>query len=416
MDIGSFQVAGDALLRVDEAWDRLARAVLPLGRVDTVALANADGRVLAETVTSAVALPRFDNSAMDGWAVRRRDLSPAGPTLLPQGGRIAAGHSSEGVSAAGKAVRIFTGAPLPADADLVVMQEDATVEPDGRVRLPALPRRSDNVRRAGEDVALDAVVLSPGRRLRPQDVALAAAAGRATLRVAARLRVALFSTGDEVREPGSPLGPAAIYDSNRVLLHALLRRAGAEVTDLGILADDRTALTARLREAAAGHDLVLTSGGVSAGEEDHVRAAVAAQGALAFWKLAIKPGRPVALGRVGGTPFLGLPGNPVAAFIAYAHVGRPLLARLTGEHLSFPGGRPVRAGFRYASPLGRRDFLRVRLATGADGLEEAVKHPHDGASSLPSLSDTAGLLVVREDVADLAPGAVAPFVSYAELW
>jgi molybdopterin molybdotransferase len=313
-------------------------------------------------------------------------------------------------------VRIFTGAPLPHDADLVVMQEEASMGADGAVLLPALPRPGNNVRRAGEDVALGATVLQRGRRLRPQDVALAAAAGLAEVEVASRPRVALFSTGDEIREPGAPLGPAAIYDSNRMLLRALLHRAGAEVTDLGILADERTSLSARLREAAAGHDLVVTSGGVSAGEEDHVRAAVAAQGALAFWKLAIKPGRPVALGRIGETPFLGLPGNPVAAFIAYAHVGRPLLARLAGEELSFPAGRPVRAGFPYARPPGRRDFLRVRLTTGADGLEEAIKHPHDGASSLPSLSDTAGLLVVREDVAELAPGDVAPFVAYSELW
>jgi molybdopterin molybdotransferase len=416
MDIGSFLAAGDAPLRVEEAWDRLAGAVPALGRLETVKLADADGRVLAEAVTSAVALPRFDNSAMDGWAVRSADLSKTGSTLLPRGGRIAAGQSAEGVSAAGVAIRIFTGAPLPADADLVVMQEDATIEQDGRIRLPALPRRSDNVRRAGEDVALGAVVLQSGRRLRPQDVALAAAAGRAALQVSARLRVAMFSTGDEIREPGVPLGPAAIYDSNRMLLRALLHRAGADVTDLGILADDRNALSASLREAAAGHDLVVTSGGVSAGDEDHVRAAIAAQGELAFWKLAIKPGRPVALGRIGGTPFLGLPGNPVAAFIAYAHVGRPLLARLAGEDLPFPAGRPVRAGFRYSRPPGRRDFLRVRLATGVDGLEEAQKHPHDGASSLSSLSETSGLLVVREEVAELAPGDVAPFVSYAELW
>lgn len=402
--------------RVARAWHEIQRAVAPLGRTERVPLAQADGRILAAAVTSMVALPRFDNSAMDGWAVRSADLSSLRPTRLVIGGRIAAGQSSAGLSAAGRAIRIFTGAPLPADADLVIMQEDAEPGPDGMVLLPALPRRSSNVRKAGEDVPLGARVMAPGRRLTPQDVALAAAAGCADLEVARRVRVALFSTGDEIREPGTPLGPAAIHDSNRILLHALLRRAGAQVTDLGILADSREALAARLAQAAQHHDLVVTSGGVSGGEEDHVRAAVAAGGQVSFWRLAIKPGRPVAMGRIGATPFLGLPGNPVAAFVTFAHVARPLLARLAGEELHFAEGRPVRSAFHYRKPEGRRDVLRVRLAPGEDGREEAIKHPHDGASSLLSLSETAGLLVLREETTEVLPGDLAAFIPYADLW
>lgn len=403
-------------LTVEDAWAAINARTAPLGRTETVPLAEADGRVLAETVSSSVALPRFDNSAMDGWAVRTADLSEDGPTLLPVSGRIAAGHGAAGLSAAGSAVRIFTGAPLPADADLVIMQEEVEPGPDGSVRLPSLPRKADNIRRAGEDVAFGAVVLPAGRRLRPQDVALAAAAGRRELLVATRARAALFSTGDEIREPGEPLGPAAIHDCNRTLLAALLRRAGAEVTDLGIIRDDPAALAARVAEAAASHDLLVTSGGVSAGEEDHVRAALSALGSIEFWRLAIKPGRPVAMGDVRGRAFVGLPGNPVAAFVGFAHVVRPLLARLAGEDLAPPAGVPVRAGFSYRKPAGRRDFIRVRLGLDAGGLPAALKHPHDGASSLTSLSETAGLLVLGEEVTTVEPGFVAPFLGYPVLW
>jgi molybdopterin molybdotransferase len=406
----------EPVMTVDEAWASIVSRTVTLSHTETVPLAAADGRVLAEDVTSAVALPRFDNSAMDGWAVRAADLSLDAATRLPVGGRIPAGHSAAGIAASGVAVRIFTGAPLPADADLVIMQEDAEPAADGTVLLPALPRRSDNIRRAGEDVALGSTVLTAGRRLRPQDVALAAAAGRRTLHVSMPVRVALFSTGDEIREPGEPLGPAAIHDCNRTLLAALLRRAGAEVTDLGIVRDDPAALAARVAEAATAHDLLVTSGGVSTGEEDHVRAALASLGSLSFWRLAIKPGRPVALGDIRGRAFVGLPGNPVAAFVGFAHVVRPMLAKLAGEELAPPAGVPVRAGFAYRKPPGRRDFIRVRLGLAADGLPAALKHPHDGASSLTSLSETAGLLVLGEAVTEVEPGFVAPFLAYPDLW
>jgi molybdopterin molybdotransferase len=402
-------------MTVGEAIAELGRRIAPLAGTEMAPLVGADGCVLAEDVASAVSLPRFDNSAMDGWAVRSADLSGAGPTRLPARGRIAAGHSAASISAEGCAVRIFTGAPVPEDADLVIMQEDAGLEGDS-VLLPALPRRASNIRRAGEDVALGAVVLRAGRRLRPQDVALAAAAGRSAVLVRKALRVALFSTGDEVCDPGAALGPGAIYDSNRVLLSALLRRSGAVVIDLGILADERASLARRLSEATASHDVVITSGGVSMGEEDHVRAAVESVGSLAFWKLAIKPGRPMALGVIEGKPFVGLPGNPVAAFITYTHIARPLLALLAGEDRPPLAGQPVRAGFSYRKPEGRRDFIRVRLAPGPDGMLEALKHPHDGASSLTSLSETAGLLVLEEAVTVVAPGLVAPFIPYADLW
>ncbi|MBV9567028.1 MAG: molybdopterin molybdotransferase MoeA, partial [Hyphomicrobiales bacterium] len=305
---------GGALMPVDAALTLIAERVLPVAGVEEVPLSRADGRVVAADIRSPIALPPFANSAVDGYAVRYADLDPKAPTELPLRGRIAAGGSATGLMTQGAAVRVFTGAPLPEDADTVFMQEDAKATPT-HVVLPSGLRRGANLRHAGEDVAREAVALPAGRRMTPPDVALAAATGFACIAVRRRLKVALFSTGDELIEPGEPLAEGAIYDSNRLLLAALLRRFGVEVSDLGILRDDRDELARRLASAASGHDLILTSGGVSTGEEDHVRAAVESIGRLVFWRLAIKPGRPVAMGIIDGVPFAGLPGNPVAVFV-----------------------------------------------------------------------------------------------------
>ena len=313
----AFAFGGD-LMRVEEALALVSARIPPIAETERVQLADADGRVLVRSVVAPINLPVFDNSAVDGYAVAHADLDPDAATLLPVVGRIAAGQTAERHRAHGTAVRIFTGAPMPAGTDTVFMQEDVRLLEDGRVELPSGLARGANCRAKGEDIARGEEALAAGRRLEPRDIALVAALGLSHLEVRRRPRVAVFSTGDEICEPGTPLAPAAIYDSNRYALTALLRRCGCEVTDLGVLRDNRDAMQASLSTASQAHDLVVTSGGVSAGEEDHVRAAIAGRGSLVFWRLAIKPGRPVAMGVMNGTPLVGLPGNPVAVFVTFA--------------------------------------------------------------------------------------------------
>jgi molybdopterin molybdotransferase len=312
-------------------------------------------------------------------------------------------------------VRIFTGAPMPADADTVFMQEDVRLAGD-RVVLPPGLKPGANRRRAGEDVSRGDCVIPAGRRLRPQDLALAAATGFDSLSVRRPLRVALFSTGDELSEPGTALRPGAIHDSNRVMLGALLRRLGVTVADLGILRDEPEVLAHRLAAAAGDHDLILTSGGVSVGEEDHVKAAVEAVGRLAFWRLAIRPGRPVAMGQIGQKPFVGLPGNPVAAYVTLLFVVRPLIARLAGQTLAPPTPQSVRAAFGYRKKPGRREYLRVIVALGADGVVEARKYPKDGSAALTSLTESDGLAEVSDDAAGVSEGEIIRFYPHALLW
>jgi molybdopterin molybdotransferase len=405
---------GGELMSVDEARALILSRLEPLAGVERVPLIEADGRVLAESVVASVNLPPFDNSAVDGYAVRHGDLAGAGPTMLPLAGRVAAGAALESALVAGHAVRIFTGAPMPPGLDTVFMQEDVELTGEG-VSLPPGLKREANTRRAGEDLEKGAVALKAGRRLSPGDIALLAALGLPEVPVRRPLRVALFSTGDEIVSPGEALRPAALYDANRFMLHALLRRLGCAVSDLGILPDRREAVSQALAEAAPEHDLILTSGGVSTGEEDHVKAAVESAGALTFWRLGIKPGRPVALGVVGGTPFIGLPGNPVAVFVTFTQVARALIARLSGEHFVPPQPLRVRSGFAYKKKEGRREYVRVRLVPGDDGVLEAHKHPREGAGVITSLTETDGLVELPEDVTRIEAGASVGFVSYAGL-
>jgi molybdopterin molybdotransferase len=405
---------GGELMSVDEARELVLARLPPVADVEPVPLNEADGRVLAETIVAPVDLPPFDNSAVDGYAVRHRDLAATAPTLLPLAGRVAAGATLQGEALAGHAVRIFTGAPMPAGLDTVFMQEDVTLRGDA-VTLPPGLKREANTRRAGEDLPKGARALAAGRRLTPGDVALLAALGLAEVPVRRRLRVALFSTGDEIVSPGEPLRPAALYDANRFMLHALLRRLGCAVTDLGVLPDRREAVASALSGAAPEHDLILTSGGVSTGEEDHVKAAVESGGSLAFWRLGIKPGRPVALGVVAGTPFIGLPGNPVAVFVTFTQVARALIARLAGESFAPPLPLTVRSGFSYKKKEGRREYVRVRLVPGADGALEAQKHPREGAGVITSLTETDGLVELPEGVTRIEAGEPVGFLSYASL-
>ena len=398
----------------------IAERVQPVTETERVALAAARGRVLASNMIAPLDLPPFDNSAVDGYAVRHRDLDAQAETRLAIGGRLTAGSAAAQPIGAGEAVRIFTGAPMPAGADTVFMQEDVRTEA-GAVIVPAGLKPGANRRLAGEDVRNGAVVLPAGRRLAAQDVALAAAVGLTALDVRRRVRVALFSTGDEIVEPGSARPAAALYDANRTLLDGMLERLGAAVTDLGILKDDPAALEKAIARAARDHDLVLTSGGVSTGEADHVRTAVEKIGRLVFWRVAIKPGRPVAMGVIrgpseaNGAAFVGLPGNPVAAFVTFARVVRPLFLRLAGAVPEPLTALPVRLAFAYKKKTGRREYVRVALRAAADGAIEAVKHPQEGAGVITSLTETDGLAELSENTTTVEPGSTVGFLSYATL-
>ena len=299
------------------------------------------------------------------------------------------------------------------------MQEDVRVD-EQSVVVPTGLKRGANRRLAGEDVRAGSVVLPAGRRLAPQHIGLAAGVGLTRLTVRRQVRVAVFSTGDEIVEPGTERPVAALFDANRYLLAGLLDRLGARSTDLGILPDDPGELARAIAAAAAGHDLVLTSGGVSTGEADHVRGAVEATGSLVFWRVGIKPGRPVAMGVVrggdgGSAAFVGLPGNPVAVFVTFARVVRPLLLRLAGAEMLPLVALPVRAAFDYRKKTGRREYVRVRLRQTADGVFEAVKHAQDGAGVITSLTETDGLIELPEDITEVKIGATVGYLSYASL-
>jgi molybdopterin molybdotransferase len=406
---------GGPMMSVDEAVGIIAARVTPAPDVETVALAQADGRVLAGEVRAPLPLPPFTNSAVDGYAVASRDLGESEAQTFSVAGRIQAGAAANEAIRPGQAVRIFTGAPMPEGADTVFMQEDVRIDDAGKVVLPAGLRPGANVRPAGEDIPLGHAALAAGQRLRPQDVALAAAFGLTQLDVVRRIRVAVFSTGNELVSPGEPRAPAQLFDSNRFMLMAMLARLGCEVSDLGIIRDDRASLADALINVAASHDLILTTGGVSTGEEDHVKAGVESVGKLVLWRMAIKPGRPVAMGIIGGTPFIGLPGNPVASFVTFAHVVRPTVLALSGARQQPLVPMPVRAGFAYRKKIARREYVRVSLRKSQDGALEAVKFPREGAGLLSSLVDTDGLVELGEDVTRVEPGQMVGFLGYASL-
>lgn len=410
---------GGALMRLDAALSELSQRLVPIAAVETLSLALCHGRILAETLTAKVAVPPRDNSAVDGYAVYHDDLVQGGETRLPVIGRAAAGHPYPAPQPRGAAVRVLTGAVMPLGSDgihpdTVMMQEDCRLDGEAMVIRPGI-KRGANRRLAGEDVQDGETVLPAGRILTAADLALAAAAGHAVLNVRRPLRVALISTGDEVHEAGSALPDGGIYDANRPLLFALLTAAGCKVSDLGIQPDRRDHLAAVFADAARQHDAVITSGGVSTGDEDHVKAAIEAHGRLDFWRLAIKPGRPVALGLVGGVPFFGLPGNPVAAMLTFCFFARPLLQRLNGATPIPPRSFPVTAGFSYKKKSDRREWVRVSLLDDGKGGWRAEKYAVDGAGVITSLTRTDGLIELPEDLLRLDPGETARFYPYDAL-
>lgn len=352
------------MLSTQEALDAVLAAARPLDERETVDTLAANGRVLAADVVATLDVPPMDTSAMDGYAVRTADLT-GDATVLPVSQRIPAGHAPEPL-ASGTAARIFTGAPVPPGADAVVMQEQCEAREDGTIVIRHAPEAGEFVNRQGADIRRDSVVLAAGTRLRAQSLGLAASVGIAKLQVARRLRVAVFFTGDELTMPGEPLRAGSIYNSNRFVLRSLLENLGCEMTDYGIVPDNLAATRAILRDAARGNDLIITSGGVSVGEEDHVKPAVEAEGRLNLWQIALKPGKPLAYGEVnrmgGGTAhFVGLPGNPVSSFVTFLLFVRPFILRLQGVTDVTPRRIAMRADFTQKKADRRNEFVRARL-------------------------------------------------------
>lgn len=401
---------GSDLLPEAEALARL-EAVTPLvSSARTVSLGEAIGAYAAETVVAPRPIPAHDNSAVDGYAFRRETTAEAPLAVI---GEAFAGRPFEGKVRSGETVRIFTGAVMPTGTDTVAMQEDV-LHKDGIV-VPGSLKSGANRRRAGEDVAEDEVIVTPGTRLGPADLAEVAAAGFDRLRVHAPLRVAIVSTGDELLEPGTPFVDGRVYDSNKIMLKGLLASYPVEITDVGMIADDRALVTETLKDLCARHDVILTSGGASTGEGDHIVAALEALGSVHFWRIAVKPGRPLALGQIGQCLTVGLPGNPVAVMVCFLLYVRPILMKAGGGPWPKPVAYPLPAAFEMPKKKrDRREYLRGLLVTD-QGRLAVDKYARDGSGLIAGLRASQGLIRIGEDVTSIARGDMVEFLPYPEL-
>jgi molybdopterin molybdotransferase len=399
---------GKGLLSVDEALDILLAGARPVTEIEEVPTLEATGRVLARAQASTMDVPPMDNSAMDGYAVRLADVEAPGARLRVVQ-RIPAGAVGKPLEP-GTAARIFTGAPIPPGADAIVMQEFCATDGE-HVIVKKVPQPEEWIRRRGSDIRAGGEVLAAGIRLRPQDTGLAASVGIKSLPVRRRVRLALFFTGDELVMPGDPLPPGRIYNSNRFTLNGLAKTFDCEVRDFGIVPDSLAATRDVLRRAAAEADIIVTSGGVSVGEEDHVKPAVEAEGSLLMWKIAMKPGRPLAFGKVGGSAFIGLPGNPVSSFVTFLLFVRPFLRRTQGIAQVAPRAIEARADFDWSKPDSRREFLRVKW-NPQGGLD---LYPTQDSAVLTSTAWADGL-VDNPPNHSIAQGEHVRFLPFSELY
>jgi molybdopterin molybdotransferase len=406
---------GGKRLPVRAALDLLEARTAPVVAAESVTLAQAAGRCLAEDLVSPRDVPAFDNAAVDGYAFAHAEgMREAGARLPLTAGRAAAGHPFPSTLPAGTALRVLTGAVMPEGADTVALQEAVDIVGDAVV-VPAGLKRGANRRLAGEDVRAGQVVLRAGARLRPQEVGLAAELGQDRLQVFERLRVAVLSTGDELVEPGSALPPGGVFDANRYILASLLAALPVQVTDLGIVRDEPGAIRATLEAAAALHHVILTTGGASRGDEDHVVRSVDKLGRLDFWQIAMKPGRPLAFGRLGEAVFVGLPGNPVATMVCFLLFARPVLLRLAGADWPRPLAVPVPAAFAMKKQPARSEYLRATLTRDDAGRLAAQRITREGSGILTSMVEAQGLVELGEAVERVEPGESVPFLSFAEL-
>lgn len=409
------------LLPVDQAINQLLDAVAPITESEVVSVADALGRVLSEDVIALVDVPPANNSAMDGYVLRFADVRKAEPTdkgtaILPISQRIPAGKNPEPLEP-GSAARIFTGAEIPLGADTVVMQEQCTSINDGEaVEFPVTVCLGDHIRPKGQDITSGSAILKRGHKLQPQDLGLMASIGLAEVKVYRRLKLAVLSTGDEIVEPGTECGPGHIYNSNRYTLAGLIDAMGMERIDLGIVPDDAEATDEALRKAAAKADCIITTGGVSVGEEDHVKACVERLGELQMWRLAIKPGKPLAFGRVLDTPFFGLPGNPGAVFVTFAIAARPYLLRYQGvEGDVLPLPLRVKANFDRTKAAPRQEYLRARLDVDEQGVIGASMHNNQSSGALSAASWGNGFAVQPINQL-IAAGDSVQFIPFSELF
>ncbi len=398
-------------LGVDETRSAILERIAPVTGRESVPVRDALDRILAANVIAPCDVPAYDNSAMDGYALRFNDLSPEGETSLDLVGTAFAGRPFSGIVSAGQAVRIMTGAPIPQGADTIVVQEVAHAD-DRRVVIPGGQQRGQNLRRAGEDLAAGGVAIPAGKRCGAAELGLIASLGIAEVTVFRRLRVAFFSTGDEIASIGRPLGPGEVYDSNRYTLHGALTHLGCELLDMGVVRDDPQSLEAAFRSASENADVILTSGGVSVGEADFVRELVNRLGEVAFWKIDIKPGRPMAFGHVGNAWMFGLPGNPVAVMVTFFQFVQPALLKLAGAApLPEPALFEAICTDAIAKRPGRREFLRGRMSRNHGALQVGLTGPQ-GSGVLKSMSDADCFIVLPEACGDVEPGAtvlVQPF-------
>ncbi|MEQ5816831.1 molybdopterin molybdotransferase MoeA [Marinobacter sp. NFXS11] len=397
------------LTPLEDALDHLLAKAPVVTQIETVALADSLGRVLAENHYVPADVPPADNSAVDGYALRKQDLHGDAP--IPVSARIPAGEAPKPLEP-GTAARIFTGSEIPEGADSVVMQERVEVTDSG-ILVKAEVDEGQNIRRRGQDLTRGDLALAKGTQVRPNEMGLLASMGVAQVAVLARLKVAILSTGDELVDPGLPLGPGQIYNSNRFSLMGLLTEAGCEVVLCETLRDQREATRETLLRAAEAADLVITSGGVSVGEEDHVRAVLEESGGLSLWKMAIKPGKPVAFGAIGGTPVLGLPGNPGSVLVTFLMVGMPYIRKRQGRNLKALSGERIPADFTIESPSVRREFVRARKEPRESGPVVAA-YPNQSSGILSSTCWADGLAVVPEN-STVRPGDLLTYYSFAEL-